>query len=50
MGDALALRIGLASNMRTKPTSNLMPIKTRFLTLLRARLSWFGKRMLHFLS
>jgi hypothetical protein len=41
MGDALALRMGLASNLGAKATSNLMPIETRFLTLLRARLPWF---------
>jgi hypothetical protein len=35
MGDALALRMGLASNLGAKTTSNLMPIKTRFPTLLR---------------
>jgi hypothetical protein len=38
MGDALALRMGLASNMGAK---NLMPIETRFPSLLRARLPWF---------
>jgi hypothetical protein len=37
MGDALALRMELASNLGTKITSNLMSIYTRFLTLLRAR-------------
>jgi hypothetical protein len=38
MGDTLALRMGLASNLGAKTTSNLMPIETRFPTLLRARL------------
>jgi hypothetical protein len=41
MGDAFALRMGLASNLGAKATSNLMPIETRFVTLLRARLPWF---------
>jgi hypothetical protein len=41
MGDTLALRIGLASNLGAKVTSNLMPIETRFLTLLWVRLPWF---------
>jgi hypothetical protein len=36
-----ALRMGLASNLEAKATSNLMPIETRFLTLLRARHPWF---------
>jgi hypothetical protein len=40
-GSHPALRMGLASNLGAKATSNLMPIKTRFLTLLRARLLWF---------
>jgi hypothetical protein len=40
MGDALTLRMGLASNLGTKTTSNLMQIETRFPTLLRARLPW----------
>jgi hypothetical protein len=40
MGGALALRMGLASNLGTKTTSNLMHIETRFPTLLRARLPW----------
>jgi hypothetical protein len=40
MGDALALRMGLASNLGAKTTSNLMPIETRCPTLLRARLPW----------
>jgi hypothetical protein len=33
MGDTLALRMGLASNLGTKTTSNLMPIEIRFPTL-----------------
>jgi hypothetical protein len=33
-----ALGMGLASNLGTKTTSNLMPIETRFPILLRARL------------
>jgi hypothetical protein len=41
MGDALALRMGLASNLGTKTTSDLMHIRTRCLTLLRTRLPWF---------
>jgi hypothetical protein len=41
MGDALTLRMGLASNLGAKATSKLMPIETRFLTLLRSRLPWF---------
>jgi hypothetical protein len=36
-----ALRMGLASNLGAKTTSNLMPIETRFPTLLRARLPWY---------
>jgi hypothetical protein len=32
--------MGLASNLGAKTTSNLMPIETRFSTLLRARLQW----------
>jgi hypothetical protein len=40
MGEALTLRMGLASNIGAKTTSNLMPIETRFSTLLRARLPW----------
>jgi hypothetical protein len=40
MGDALSLRMELASNLGSKTTSNLMPIETRFPTLLRARLPW----------
>jgi hypothetical protein len=39
MGDALALRMALASNLGAKITSNSMPKEIRFLTLLRARLS-----------
>jgi hypothetical protein len=42
MGDTLALMIGLASNLGAKTISNLMPIETGFLTLLRARLPWLG--------
>jgi hypothetical protein len=41
MGDALTLRMGLATNLGAKTTSNLMPIETRFPTLLRARLPWY---------
>jgi hypothetical protein len=41
MGDVLALRMALASNKGAKATSNLMPLRTNFLTLLRARLPWF---------
>jgi hypothetical protein len=41
MGDALALRMPLASNKGAKATSNLMPLETSFLILLRARLPWF---------
>jgi hypothetical protein len=41
MGDALTLRMGLASNLGAKATSNLIPIEISFLTLLRARLPWF---------
>jgi hypothetical protein len=41
MGDALALRMALASNPGAKATSNLMSLETSFLTLLRARLPWF---------
>jgi hypothetical protein len=40
MGDALALRMALGSNMGTNPMSSLKPIKD-CLTLLRARLPWF---------
>jgi hypothetical protein len=40
-GDALALRMELASSLGAKTTSNLMPIETRFPSLLRARLPWF---------
>jgi hypothetical protein len=36
-----ALRIALASNKGAKATSNLMPLRTSFLTLLRARFPWF---------
>jgi hypothetical protein len=41
MGDVLAIRMGLASILGVKATSNLMPIETRFLTLLRAMLGVF---------
>jgi hypothetical protein len=41
MGDALALRMALASNMGAKATSNIMPLETSFLSLSRARLPWF---------
>jgi hypothetical protein len=41
MGDTLALRMALVSNKEAKATSNLMPLRTSFLTLLRARLPWF---------
>jgi hypothetical protein len=41
MGDTLTLRMTLASNKGAKATSNLMPLETSFLTLSRARLSWF---------
>jgi hypothetical protein len=40
IGDAPTLRMGLVSNLGAKKTSNLMPIETRFPTLLRARLPW----------
>jgi hypothetical protein len=40
MEDALALRMELALNLGAKTTSNLMPIETRFPTLLRERLPW----------
>jgi hypothetical protein len=48
MGDALALRMALASNMGAKATSNLMPLRTKFLILLRARLLWFRIEMVTF--
>jgi hypothetical protein len=35
-----ALRMALASNKGAKAISNLMPLKTDYLTLLRARLPW----------
>jgi hypothetical protein len=41
MGDALALRMALASNKGAKATSNLMPPRTDCLILLRVRLPWF---------
>jgi hypothetical protein len=40
-GRCPALRMALASNKGAKATSNLMPLRTSFLTLLRARLPWF---------
>jgi hypothetical protein len=40
MGDALALRMILASNKRAKATPNLMPPRN-YLILLRVRLPWF---------
>jgi hypothetical protein len=48
MGDALALRIALVSNKKTKATSSLMPLRTSFLTLLWARLTWFRIRKVIF--
>jgi hypothetical protein len=41
MGDALALRMALASNRGTKATSNLILPRTNYLILLRVRLPWF---------
>jgi hypothetical protein len=41
MGDALALRMALASNKGAKATSSLMPLKIGYLTLLRTMLLWF---------
>jgi hypothetical protein len=41
MGDTLALRMALASDKGAKATSSLMPLRTDFLTSLRARLPWF---------
>jgi hypothetical protein len=41
MGDALALRIALASNKGVKATPNLMLPRTDYLILLRVRLPWF---------
>jgi hypothetical protein len=41
MGDALALRMTLASNKGAKATSRLMPPRTNSLILLRVRLPWF---------
>jgi chromosome segregation ATPase len=38
MGDILALRMALVSNKEAKATSKLMPLRTSFLTLLKARL------------
>jgi hypothetical protein len=40
MGDALALRMALASNKGAKTTSNLMPPRN-YLILLRVRIPWF---------
>jgi hypothetical protein len=52
MEDALALRMASVSNKRAKATSNLMPLRTSFLTLLRARLPWFriGKVIFYILK
>jgi hypothetical protein len=41
MGDALTLRMALASNKGAKATSSLMPPKRDSLILLRVRLTWF---------
>jgi hypothetical protein len=41
MGDALTLRMSLVSNKGAKAASNLVPLRTSFLTSLRARLPWF---------
>jgi hypothetical protein len=41
MGDALTLRMALASNKGAKTTSSLMPPRTNCLILLRIRLPWF---------
>jgi hypothetical protein len=41
MGDALTLRMALASNKGAKATSNLMPPRVDNLILLRVRLLWF---------
>jgi hypothetical protein len=41
MGDALTLRITLASNKGAKSIPNLMPPRTNCLILLRVRLPWF---------
>jgi hypothetical protein len=49
MGDALALRMALASNKRAKATSNLMPPRTNSLILLRVRLPWFRIERVTFL-
>jgi hypothetical protein len=35
------IKDGIASNKGAKATSSLMPLRTSFLTLLRARLAWF---------
>jgi hypothetical protein len=47
-GNALVSRMVLASNMGAKATSNLMPLETSFLTLLKARLPWFKVRKVTF--
>jgi hypothetical protein len=41
VGDALALRMTLASNKGAKATLSLMPPRTNYLILLRVRLPWF---------
>jgi hypothetical protein len=41
MGDALALRMSLASNKGAKATPNLIPPRTNCLILLRVRIPWF---------
>jgi hypothetical protein len=41
MGDALTLRMELASNLGAKATSYLMPLETSFIILSRVRLPWF---------
>jgi hypothetical protein len=41
IGDALELRMALASNKGANATSNLMPPRTDYLILLRVRLPWF---------
>jgi hypothetical protein len=48
MGDALEIRMALVSNKESKATSNLMPLTTNFLTLLRARVPWFRIRKVTF--
>jgi hypothetical protein len=49
MGDALALRMVLASNKGAKATPNLMPRRTDYLILLRVRLPWFRIKRVTFL-